>query len=451
MNIQLSDNFTYSKLIKFTIPTIFMMIITSVYGVVDGLFVSNVVGSNAFAAVNLIMPVIMIGSSIGFMFGSGGGALVSKTIGEGNTKRANEIFSMLVYLLIILGTIITILGIVFIKPISIALGSDDTILNDCIVYGRVLFIGLVPFLLQNCFQSFLVVAEKPTMGLVISIAAGITNIVLDYLLIYVFKMGVFGAGLATTLSQVVGGFIPLVYFMCKNNSPLKLTKAKFDLKPIVQSCINGSSEMFTNLSMSLVNMLYNLQLIKFAGNDGVVAYGVIMYISFIFSGVYMGYSIGITPIVGYHYGANNKDELKSLLKKSLVLVLTSALVLTTIAELSSEMLAKVFVSYDNNLLNITTNAIRIFSLSYLINGFNIFASAFFTGLNNGFVSGAISFLRTFVFQIIMIYLLPAIFGLNGIWSSVIVAEILSLVVSIGFFAKNNHKYGYMNNKCTKAA
>lgn len=444
MNIQLSDSFNYSKLIKFTLPTIFMMMFTSIYGVVDGLFVSNIVGSNAFAAVNLVIPIVMVGSSIGFMFGSGGGALVSKTIGEGNNKRANEIFSMIVYLLIILGGIISVFGFIFIKPISIALGANDVILNDCIVYGRVLFIGLVPFLLQNCFQSFLVVAEKPTMGLVISILAGITNIVLDFLLIYVLKMGVLGAGLATTISQVVGGIVPLIYFICKNNSPLRLTKTKFDLKPIIQSSINGSSEMFTNLSMSVVNMLYNLQLIKLVGNDGVIAYGIIMYISFIFSGAYIGYSIGIAPIVGYHYGADNKDELKSLLKKSFVIILISSIGLTVIGELSANILAKVFVGYDNNLLAMTTNAIMIFSLSYLISGFNIFASAYFTGLNNGFVSGAISFLRTFVFQVIMIYLLPSLFGLNGIWSAVIFAEILSLIVSIYFFIKNNYRYEYMS-------
>lgn len=449
MNIQLSDNFNYSKLIKFTLPTIFMMIITSIYGVVDGLFISNIVGINAFAAVNLVMPVVMIGSSIGFMFGSGGGALVSKTIGEGNNKRANEIFSMIVYLLIILGSIISILGFIFIKPISIALGADDVILNDCIVYGRVLFIGLVPFLLQNCFQSFLVVAEKPTIGLVISISAGITNIALDLLLVYVLKTGVLGAGLATTISQIVGGLIPLIYFMRKNNSPLRLVKTKFDLSPIIQSSINGSSEMFTSLSISLVNMLYNLQLIKLAGNDGVVAYGIIMYILFIFSGVYIGYSVGITPIVGYHYGADNKEELKSLLKKSLTLILISSLVLTIIAELSAQLLAKIFVGYDSNLLDMTTNAIKIFSFSYLISGFNIFASAFFTGLNNGFVSGSISFLRIFVFQIIMIFLLPAIFGLNGIWSAVIFAEILSLIVTAYFFIKYNSKYEYMSYKNTK--
>ena len=350
MNIQLSDNFNYSKLIKFTLPTIFMMIFTSIYGVVDGLFVSNVVGSDAFAAVNLVMPVIMICGTFGFMIGTGGGALVSKRIGERNSKKAKETFSMLIYLLIIIGLIIAVIGFIFIKPISKALGAEGAILEYCVMYGRILLISLVAFLLQNAFQSFLVVAEKPTMGLVISIFAGITNIVLDFLLIMILDMGVVGAGLATCISQIVGGFVPLIYFMMKNKSPLRLGKTKLDFNAIGQSCLNGSSEMFTNLSMSIVNMLYNLQLMKYAGAEGVVAYGVIMYVSFIFNGVYIGYSMGITPVVGYHYGADNKDELKSLLKKSFVLILIASLVLTGLAQSFSEILAKIFVSYDIDLL-----------------------------------------------------------------------------------------------------
>ena len=443
MNIQLSDNFTYSKLIKFTLPTIFMMIFTSIYGVVDGLFVSNVVGSDAFAAVNLIMPIIMIGGTFGFMIGTGGGALVSKTIGEGNIKKAKEIFSMLIYLLIIIGLIIATIGFIFIEPISKALGAEGIILEYCVIYGRILLISLVAFLLQNAFQSFLVVAEKPTMGLVVSIIAGVTNIVLDFLLIVILDMGVVGAGLATCTSQIVGGFVPLIYFIMKNKSPLRLGKTKLDFGAIGQSCLNGSSEMFTNLSMSIVNMLYNLQLMKYAGAGGVVSYGVIMYVSFIFNGVYIGYSMGLTQVVGYHYGADNKDELKSLLKKSFVLILIASLVLTGLAQSFSEILAKIFVSYDIDLLHLTTNAIRIFSLSYLISGFNVFASAFFTGLNNGVVSGVISFLRTFVFQIIMIFILPLLFNVNGLWMAVIFAEVLALCVSFMCFVKNKTKYEYI--------
>lgn len=440
--ISLSEHFNYKKLIKFTIPTIIMMIFTSIYGVVDGVFVSNVVGSNAFASVNLIMPAIMVLGSVGFMIGTGGSALVSKTIGEGDNKKANQIFSMLMYFLIIAGFVLSVLGIIFIEPIAKLLGANKDILENCVIYGRVLLFALIPFLLQNAFQSFLVVAEKPRMGLVISIFAGLTNMVLDFLFIYVFKMGVFGAALATGLSQVVGGIIPFIYFARKNNSLLKLVKPSFDRKSLLQSCVNGSSEMLTNVSTSLVNMLYNMQLMKYAGANGVVSYGIIMYIGFIFSGMYIGYSIGVAPIIGYHYGANNKDELKNIFKKSLILISVCSVVMTILAEILSGPLASIFVNYDKGLLEMTKIAIRLFAISYIISGINIFASAFFTALNNGFISALISFLRTLVFQVAMIFILPIILDLNGIWLAVVFAEILALIVSIICFISNKNKYQY---------
>ena len=443
MKIELSEHFTYEKLIKFTIPTIIMMIFTSIYGVVDGIFVSNVVGSDSFAAVNLIMPALMIFGSIGFMIGVGGSALVSKTIGEGDIKKANRYFSMLIYILIIVALILTIIAVVMVKPISKLLGAEGEILEECITYGTVLIMFLIPFVLQNCFQSFLIVAEKPTFGLVISIITGVSNMILDWLFMYVLKLGIFGAAIATGISQTIGGIIPLIYFICPNKSKLKLVKTKFELKAILQSCINGSSEMLTNLSLSLVNMLYNMQLMKYIGSDGVVAYGIIMYVGFIFIGTYVGYSIGTAPIIGYHYGAENTDELKSLLIKSIKLIAITSLIMTIISEITSKILASIFVSYNIELLNMTTNAIRIFSISYLISGFNIFSSSFFTALNNGVVSAAISFLRTLLFQIAMILILPAIWGVNGIWIAVTVAEILALIVSIIFLIINREKYQYI--------
>lgn len=442
MTIQLSEHFTYKKLIRFTLPTIIMLIFTSIYGVVDGMFISNCVGIDGFAAVNLIMPAIMMLGSIGFMIGTGGSALVSKTIGEGKNKKANEYFSMLIYLLIIVGFIFTIIGNAFIGRIASLLGAEGDILNYSITYGRTLLIALIAFLLQNCFQSFLVVAEKPQMGLFISICAGITNMVLDFIFIYILKMGVFGAALATGISQVVGGVIPLVYFVKKNNSPLRLVKAKFDGKAILQACSNGLSEMLTNISFSFVNMLYNMQLMKFAGANGVSAYGIIMYVGFIFSGTYIGYGLGSAPIIGYHYGAGNTDELKSLFKKSLKLLTIAALVLTLSAEVLSKPLASIFVSYDKELLEMTVTAIRLYVIAYLISWFNIFASAFFTALNNGPLSAIISFMRTLVFEISMIFILPAILGVNGIWLAIVVAEILSSIVSSTLLIKNKKKYQY---------
>ncbi len=443
MKIELSEHFTYGKLIKFTIPTIVMMIFTSIYGVVDGIFVSNFVGSDSFAAVNLIMPALMIFGTLGFMIGTGGSALVSKTIGEGDIKKANRYFSMLLYILIIVSLILTIIAVVMVKPMSKLLGAEGEILQDCITYGTVLIIFLIPFVLQNCFQSFLIVAEKPTFGLVISIITGISNMILDWLFMYVLKQGVFGAALATGISQTIGGIVPLIYFIRPNRSKLKLVKTKIEWKAILQACVNGSSEMLTNLSLSLVNMLYNMQLMKYIGADGVVAYGIIMYVGFIFVGTYLGYSLGTAPIIGYHYGAGNTDELKNLLKKSIKLIGITSLIMTIIAEITSKILASIFVSYDIELLDMTANAIRLFSISYLISGLNIFSSSFFTALNNGIVSGAISFLRTLLFQVAMIFILPAIWGVNGIWLAVVFAEILALIVSIIFLYINREKYQYI--------
>ena len=442
MKIQLSDHFSYSKLIKFTLPTIAMMIFTSIYGVVDGVFVSNCVGSEAFAAVNLIMPIIMILGSVGFMIGTGGSAIVSKTLGEGKKEKANEYFSMLVYLCVVSGVILSVIGIIFTGPIAVLLGAKGSIAKDCVTYGRTVFFMLTGLFLQNAFQSFLVVAEKPKLGLFVTLLAGFTNMFLDFLFVYVLRFGVFGAALATGISQFVGSVIPIIYFAGGKNNVLKLTKCRFNKDIIIKTCINGSSEMVTNMSMSLVNILYNMQLMKYIGTNGVVAYGIIMYVGFIFVGTYMGYAVGSAPVISYHYGAGNKDELKNLFKRSLTIIIVSSVVMTLIAEIIAGYLAGIFVSYDNNLLELTTEAIRIYAVSYLISGVNIFASSFFTALNNGVVSAVISFMRMFVFQIVMILLLPVVLGISGIWTAVIAAEVLSVVISVMFLVKNRKKYSY---------
>ena len=376
------------------------------------------------------------------MIGTGGSAIVSKTFGEGDKEKANKIFSMLIYLEIIVGIIITIVGQIFMKPIIKMLGATNELMPHCLLYGRILIIGITAFFLQNTFQSFVIVANKPQMGLTISIAAGVTNMILDFILMYVLQIGILGAALATIISQFVGASVPLVYFIRNKNSLLRLTKAKFELQPILKTCTNGSSEMVSNLSMSLINMLYNFQLMKYIGPNGVSAYGIIMYVGFIFVGIYLGYSIGTAPIIGFNYGAENKQELKSIYNKSIKLLGICAVVLTIFAELFARPLSSIFVSYDEELLNITVNALRIFAISYIFCWFNIFASSFFTALNNGLVSAIISFVRTLVFELAMIYLLPMILGLNGIWISVVVAEILALMLSIVFIIKNRKKYGY---------
>lgn len=443
MAIQLSEHFTYKKMLRFVLPSIVMMIFTSIYGVVDGLFVSNYAGKTSFAAINLIMPVIMGISALGFMMGTGGSALVAKTLGEGDKEKANDYFSMIVTSTIIGGIILSIIGEIFTPQLARMIGADETMINDSVTYGRVLFASLTAFMLQNVFQSFLVTAEKPNLGLLVTVLAGLTNMVFDYLMVGVFRWEVMGAGIATAMSQIVGGIVPLIYFMRKNNSLLRIKKFKFDGMALLKVCANGSSELMTNLSISIVNMLYNFQLMKLAGKNGLAAYGTIMYVNFVFIAIFLGYSIGTAPIVGYHHGAGNTDELKNLFGKSLKLVGIFGVCLTVLAMFLSGTLSKIFVGYDEELFEMTSNAFRIYAISFLVCGFNIYASSFFTALNNGIISAVISFMRTLVFQILAVLILPILFGLNGIWLSITVAEVLSLIVTITLLIRNKEKYHYM--------
>lgn len=442
MNIQLSDHFTYRRLLRFVFPSIIMMIFTSIYGVVDGLFVSNFVGKTPFAAVNLIMPFLMILGALGFMFGTGGSAIVAQTLGEGKPQKANEYFSMMVYVVSICGLILTFIGLIFIRPISVLLGADESMLEYCVQYGRILLISLIPFMLQNVFQSFLVTAEKPQFGLFITVAAGVTNIVLDFLFIAVFKWGIIGAAVATAISQCVGGIVPLIYFFRKNNSLLQLTKTKINGSILFKTCINGSSELMTNVSMSLVNILYNYQLMRYLGEDGIAAYGVIMYVNFIFVSIFIGYSIGSAPVISYHYGAGNYDELKGLFRKSMILIVIWNILLTLAAIASAGLLSHIFVGYDAALMEITKHGFILYSTSFLVMGFNIFGSAFFTALGDGVRSAAISFLRTLLFQIVAVLILPIFLDIDGIWLSVTAAELFAILVTACFLIRNRQKYHY---------
>lgn len=442
MRIQLSEHFTYNKLLRFVLPSIIMMIFTSIYSVVDGLFVSNYVGKDSYTALNLIYPLIMGLGALGFMIGTGGSAIIAKTLGEGKKELANQYFSMLIYVTIIGGILLSIIGLIFIRPIAVLMGATDLLIEDCVLYGRILLIAQTAFMLQNVFQSFFVTAEKPKLGLIVMIAAGVTNMVLDYLFIVLFDWKLGGAAIATAISQLVGGIFPFFYFLRKNDSLLQLTKTKFDGRILWKTCTNGSSELMTNLSSSIVNILYNLQLMKLAGEDGVAAFGTIMYVNFIFIAIYIGYSIGSAPLVGYHYGAGNHDELKNLFRKSLFLMGIFGIVLMTLAEIMAPPLSQLFVGYDSDLYSLTCHAFQFYAFSFLVIGFNIFASAFFTALNNGIISAAISFLRTFVLQVAMIFILPVFFDLDGIWMSITAAETLTLIVTAIFFTTEKKRYHY---------
>lgn len=442
MRIQLSDHFTYKRLLRFVISPVLMMICTSLYSIVDGVFVSNYVGKTPFAAVNLVMPVCMALGTIGTMIGTGGSAIVSHVLGEGKKEEANRYFSMLVYFSICLSIVLSAIGFIFARPIAVALGAEGELLKNCVVYSRLLFISLTAFVLQNVFQSFFVTAEKPALSLKISIIAGLTNVALDYLFIAVFHWGLAGAAIATGIGQVVGGFIPILYFIRKNDSLLRLTRAKFEGKILLKTFGNGSSEMVTNLSTSLVNILYNFQLMKIAGENGVAAYGIIMYVNFIFMAIYFGYAIGSAPIVGYHYGAANYGELKNLFRKSIILMGSVGVLLTLLAEILTVPLVTIFANYDAELFAMTSHGFRLYSLAFIFMSINVWGSSFFTALGNGAVSAAISFLRTLVFQIVSVLILPVFLGIDGIWLAIVAAELLALIVTIIFFIVKKNKYHY---------
>lgn len=443
MNIQLSDHFTLKKLMRFTVPTIAMMIFTSIYGVVDGFFVSNYVGKKPFAAVNFIMPFLMILGAVGFMFGTGGSALIAKTLGEGKKEKARELFSLIVYTTLVCGIIIAAVGIAFLRPLASLLGAEGEMIEYCVMYGRIILLALPCFMLQIEFQSFFATAEKPQLGLAVTVATGVTNMVLDALFIAVFKWGVVGAASATALSQAVGGIVPMIYFAGPNSSLLRLVKTRFDGRSLLKVCVNGSSELMSNISMSVVGMLYNVQLMKYSGENGVAAYGVLMYVNMIFLAAFIGYSVGTAPIISYHHGAGNHLELKNLLKKSAGIIGVFAVFMFLLAQVISTPLSKIYVGYDSSLLEMTKRAFFFFSFSFLLAGFSIFGSSFFTALNNGLISASISFLRTLVFQIAAVLILPIFFGIDGIWSSIVVAEIMSVVITLFFIIKLRKNYHYL--------
>ena len=443
MKIQLSDHFTYGKLLKFTMPSIVMMIFTSIYGVVDGIFVSNFAGKTAFAALNLIWPYVMGISTIGFMVGSGGTALVSKTMGMGQLQKANSIFSMLTWLMLICSAVLSAIAIALMEPVARLLGAEGQMLRDSVVYGSILMIAAPAYITQFAFQSFCVTAEKSNLSLIMTVASGICNIVLDALFVAIFRWGLAGAAVATAIAQYVGAAIPIVYFLRPNKSLLRLGKLELDGKALLRTCANGSSEMVSNLSASLVSMLYNWQLLSYAGEDGLAAYGVMMYVNLIFLAIFIGYAIGSAPLIGYNHGAQNHRELKNVTCKSLVILGVTSVAMAVLGGLMAAPLATIFVGYDETLKAMTTRGFIIYSLSFLLCGLNLFGSSMFTALNNGLISALISFLRTFVFQVAAVLLLPLVWQLDGVWFSIVAAELAALLLTFIFFIAFRKRYHYV--------
>ena len=442
MAIKLSEHFTYKKLLLFALPSIAMMIFTSIYGIVDGFFISNYVGEIAFAAVNYVIPFLMVLGAIGFMFGAGGSALIAKTLGEGDVNKANRFFSLIVYTVIILGTILGIVGFFVLEPVLYLLGAKGEMVDMCIIYGRILLLVLPFNLLQFAFQSFFPTAQLPQLGFIFTVIAGLTNIILDALFIAVFNWGVTGAAIATAISQLVGGLLPLIYFGRKNKSLLRIGKTSLDIKPLLQASYNGVSEFLSNVAMSIVSMLYNALLLKYAGENGVAAYGVLMYVGFIFFAVFIGYSMATAPLVGYNFGSENTKELKNILKRSLIIIGITSISMLLLSLLLSYPLAKLYVGYNQELMDLTVRGFDFFSFTFLFSGIAIFSSSFFTALNDGFTSALISFLRTVVFQVVSVLILSALLGIDGIWMSLVVADFLSAVIAVICLVVNKKKYRY---------
>ena len=440
--IQLSDHFDCKRLLRFTFPSIIMMVFTSIYGVVDGFFVSNYAGKTPFAAVNFIFPVLIILGCPGFMLGTGGSALIAKTMGEGDKKRANQIFSLLIYVGAAAGVVLGAAGIALLPSVAVLLGAEGRLLADCVTYGRIILLAGPFFMLQMEFQCLFATAEKPKLGLTVTVAAGVTNMVLDWLLVGVFRWGLVGAAAATAVSQAVGGVIPLIYFARENSSLLRLTRCPFDGAVLLKTCANGSSELMSNISMSVVSMLYNGQLMAKAGEDGVAAYGVLMYVSMVFQAIFIGYAVGTAPVVGYHHGAGNRGELKGLLRRSVLLIGGFSAAMCLAGETLGRPLSVIFVGYDQGLLDMTAHAFAIFSVAFLFSGFAIFGSSFFTALNDGLTSALISFLRTLVFQCAAVIIFPILWGLDGIWWSIVAAEVMAVAVTLAFLIGKRKKYGY---------
>lgn len=440
--IKLSDHFTYGRLVRFALPSIAMMIFTSIYSVVDGLFVSNFAGKEALAAVNLVFPLAMALGSVGFMFGTGGAALVAKTMGEGDAVRANRLFSFIVIAAVLTGAALCGAGALALEPLLGALGAEGALMEQGLVYGFMLLGALPFFVVQNVFQSFFIAAEKPKVGLAVVVAAGVTNIALDYLFIAVLGWGIAGAALATAAGQILAAAASAAFFARSATSRLRFARPVVDFRALGKTCVNGSSELMTEVAASVVSTLYNLQLMSLAGADGVAAYGVIMYVNFIFTAVFFGFAMGTGPIVSYHYGARNAGELQGLFRKSFTLVGVTGVAMVALTQLLAAPLVNVFVGYDPELVAMTLHGFRIYALAFLVCGFNIYGSAFFTALNNGKVSALISFMRTLVFETSTVMLLPLAWGIDGVWSAIIVAEACALVLTAFFLVYLRKPYGY---------
>lgn len=441
--IQLSDHFTYGRLIRFVVPSVAMMVFTSIYSVVDGFFVSNYVGVTGFAAINLMLPILMFFSCLGFLFGTGGTAIVSRTFGEGNPERANSYFSLICYAILITGVAVTVVTIIIMPWVVTRLGATGQLREYAILYGRITMLSTPLYMMQTASQSFFAAAERPQMGMYMTIAGGLTNIGLDYILVAKLGYGLIGASVATTVTEGVSGLVALVFFMAPNGSLLRIGKTAFNGKVLTEACANGASELMSSLSSTVVGVLCNYQLMRFGGENGIAAYGVIMYVGFVFISMFLGYAFGVAPVVGYNYGAENHSELRNVLVKSLTLIGAAGVAMAALAQIFAGAIGQIYVGYNAELLEMTVHGMKIYMLSYLVCGFNIFGSAFFTALSNGKVSAVLSAMRSFVFQAVCLIVLPMFLEITGVWSATLLAEGLTVIMTATVLIRLRERYHYL--------
>ena len=438
--IKLSDHFSCAKLLLFAIPTIGMIMISITYDVVDGYFVSNYIGKTAFSAVNIIYPFQLLLSMVGYMFGSGGSALIAAELGDGNQQNARLYFTAIIKAAAAIGVVLAVAGVLLLRPVAVMIGATPEILEYGLPYGRTLFLFLPIMILGYTFQSILITAEKPKLGLYISLGNLFSNALLDWLFVAVFKWGMVGAAVATGIGACLNGLVPLIYFARPNSSPLHFCKGRVQVKPLLKACGNGSSEMVNDMSTSLIFVLYNYQLLRMLGEDGVAAYGVTVFVEGIFAAVFYGLAMQATSIVGYHFGAKNYPELKSLLKNGIILNFISGILMFVLAQVSAPLISRIYVGYDETVYRLSVHAMRMYAFAFLLQGFNEYASAYFTGLNNGLVSGILAFTRTFLIQTVMILVLPLLLGTDGLWLAQAATEVFAAVIAIVFFITRKHEY-----------
>ena len=441
-SVDMSAHFTTLQLLKYAAPSMAMMVFTSIYGVVDGFFVSNFAGSTAFAAVNFIMPFIMILCSVGFMVGTGGSALIASAAGEGDVPRANSYFCKLVTFTFMVGIVVAVFGFFFARPLAQLMGATGIMLDLSEIYARISMISLPFYMLQCLFQAFFNTAGKPKVGFVVTLCAGCTNIVLDIVFVGILGFGVEGAAAATVCSEFIGGGVSLIYFTRKNPTPYTYRPVLPNPRLIGRTCINGSSEMVANIAMSLVGMVYNIQLLRLLGENGVSAYGVIMYVSLLFSAIFIGYEIACSPLMSFQNGAGNTCEKRSLFKKSMLIISVASVILFVIGESCAYPIAYIFTGYNQDLCDLTVMAFRMYACSFLFMGIAMYGSAFFTSLENGLISAIISFVRTLVCELGAVIILPYLFGAQAIWLSFVVAEIVAALLSGLLIVAFSRKYGF---------